>query len=55
MDLEPTHHLLLFRQLAHELCHVFQLHIRGVCLTCVNDALDLAVNIIKGLQEVHIT
>lgn len=55
VDFVAAHHLLLLGKLAHQLCHVFQGHIRRVSLGCVNDCLDLAVNIVEGLKEMHIS
>jgi len=54
MDLEPFHHLLLLRKLTHHLCHVFQSHLRCVCLGSVDDALNLFINIVERLQEMHV-
>ena len=55
MNLVATHHLLLLRQLPHQLGHVLQRHVRRVSLARVDDALDLAVNVIESLQEVHVS
>ena len=54
MNFVPTHHFLLLGQFPHQLSHVFHLHFRCVGLTCVHYALDLTIDIIEGLQEMHV-
>lgn len=54
MDLKASHHFLLLWQTAHEFSHVLQRHVRRISLASVNDALNLAVNVIEGLKEVHV-
>lgn len=55
MDLVSSHHLLLLGELPHQLSHVGQGHVRCVGLRCVYDALDLVVNVLKRLEEVHVS
>lgn len=54
VDLETSHHLLLLWQLSHELGHIRQGHTRRVCLRSVDDALDLVVDVLESLKEVHV-
>ena len=54
MDLVAPHHLLLLRQLSHQLGHVFHRHVRRVSLAGVHDALNLAVNVVECFEEVHV-
>ena len=54
MNFVPAHHFLLLGQFPHQLGHVFHLHFRCVCLASVYYTLDLTIDIIEGLQEMHV-
>ena len=55
MDLVSTKHLLLLRQLAHKLNHVLAGQLSGVCLGRIHYALDLTIDIVESLKEVHVS
>jgi hypothetical protein len=55
VDLEALHHFLLLWNSTHQLSKVLWLHISRIILAAIHNVLNLPIDIVEGLQKVHIS